>query len=429
MIEFENALIGNALFDPGACDYAFGQVRPDHFLDKTNAAIWEAIQAILRDSLVPDMVMVSERLKNDPTAISKLMEAIQGAYTATTCRQNANMVLDSHKMRESEVTLIRLLESVKAGTQTVKSLKTEVEALALGLAERTNDKGLTHVSKIADIVIGQMKDVSDGIFPGVRFGFRDLDEKNFFLRNGTLNYLAARPAMGKSAFALSIAKRCGQNVALYTMEMGNDEQYQRLLSPIVGMCNNDYFDKAKLDANISKIERGIKRVNDYKIWLNDDAKVTTTIIYHQCKRMQNERGLGLVIIDYTGLVKSLEKNKNRQEIMGNISLELKAIATDLKVPILSLAQLNRDCEKREDKRPQLSDLRESGGLEQDAHMVMSIYRDEVYKKDGVKGHAELIFLKNRGGRIGMVPVKFNGYVTDFTDWNENENFIPQRGER
>lgn len=207
-------------------------------------------------------------------------------------------------------------------------------------------------------------------------------------------------------------------VAYFSIEMPSDENYERLLSPIVKMSGDDFRRKEMVASNAKIILDGMEEVNKNHIWMSDDRVITVPSIRSQTKRLMAERDIKLIIVDYLGLVKPTGKFATRKDEVTSVSNGLREIAYDLDLSVLALHQLNRECESRTDKRPILSDLRESGDIEQDVHIAMFLYRDHVYHEEADRQEAELIIRKNRGGKIGRIKLTFEGQYTEFRDYEE-----------
>lgn len=424
----EQAIISDVLYDETKCDYTLKNIKPEHFENPNLKRLWIVITDLLGKGVSPTTSQLIEATRDDRGLSALIMDLMSGSYTAANSKQNSDLLLDRYHLRVAHKSFLKLNDKITQGIVTVKEIRDNLDALSLFLTDRTSDKGLKHISKVAPTVISQFKDVVQGKFPGVKTGFKEIDDKKIYFRNGTLNIIGGRPKMGKSALCTSLVKRIGAKAAFFSIEMGEDEQYERLLSTETGMSGDDFRTGQLLNLNVKNIESGVEKVNKLPLWINDDRNITTATIRSQCKRLQDKEGLDIIFVDYLGLVSTAKKYNSRREEVSAISHELKEIAKELNVPVVALAQLNRDCEARPDKRPMDSDLKESGDIEQDAHMIWFVYRGEIYYDDEIEGEkdkAEIIISKNRGGKTGIINLTFKGSTTEFIDYiPRKENFLP-----
>jgi replicative DNA helicase len=292
------------------------------------------------------------------------------------------------------------------------------QAMALGDAAAV-DGGLKTMREVLAGCWKEWHAAAAGKIVGVKTGISDLDAVLGAFRPGTLNVIAARPGFGKSMFALQIASTCGLPVALYTLEMTSEEQAERMISSEVeGLTSEGLRSAAVLEAKRHSIGEALKKLAQSNIQMNDQTSTTMNQIASQCRRMKRTSGLGLIIVDYLQLILVEGRGENRVREVGQISKGLKRIANELRVPVIAIASLSRECEKRDDKRPILADLRESGEIESDAHAVIFLYRHSEYvqsfaQDDRLRAATEIIVKKNRGGKKGIIPTVFDGLRARF----------------
>jgi len=411
-MDVEQQILGAILFDYGSCGYAFERLLPVHFINKQHSQFYEEIIELRNQGKDLDLVTIGNQTKFYDLALS----CSTSVYTAANIRSHVDICLDRYYLAVTRQMLIEAVKSLEEIDRSPSKLRKRIEDMAFFLADRAQDRGLQHISEISQPTIHQLNEIQQGNFPGVKTGFSKLDDMGFYFRRKTITVLAARPGMGKSALALKIAKNCKENVAFYSMEMANEEQYERLISMKTALTNDDLRSKSTLESQGDRIVTAAAEINEHPIWMNDSTRVTIPMILNQCKRLKARKGLGLIIVDYMGLVKTGGKFGSRREEVGYISKGLKNVANELDVPVLALSQLNRSCEERHDKRPILADLRESGDIEQDAHMVWFLYRPEVYDPKDNPGKAEIIIRKNRSGLTGSTPLTYHKGSTDFVDY-------------
>ena len=411
-LDVEKQILSAIMLNVNSCTIAFELLNPEHFINPKHQKLFAYMVEMHNKGETLDIVTLSEHSDQ----VDLIMEISTESVTTAHIKSHVNICLDRWFMLKGREKLIEAVKSLESKDRSVDDLRTRCEELAFFLSDRVTDKGLQHISNVCTSTIKGLVKMREGKFPGVQTGFKDLDDAGFQLRKKTMTVLAARPGMGKSALALKIAKNCKENVAVYSLEMANEEQYERLISMETGLSNDDMRSPAILEQKFKEIADSTVAINETKIWINDSPKVSIPTITNQCKRLKAQHGLGLLIVDYLGLIKTGGKYGSRREEVGSISKGLKQIGTELDIPILALGQLNRSCEDRSDKRPILADLRESGDIEQDAHMVMFLYRGEVYDEKEAPGVAEVLIRKNRSGRIGTEKLTYVKSTTNFKDY-------------
>ncbi|MBU6317467.1 MAG: replicative DNA helicase, partial [Acidobacteria bacterium] len=373
-----------------------------------------------------DVVTVADELRR-----AGLLDDIGGAQALNELQNATPAISNAGRYAKivQDTALLRKLISVAGDITEMAYLEPDDVTKALDEAE-------SKVFEIAeDRVVDSTRPLSDLISPvmdrlqetfeqgasitGTATGLNDLDELLSGLQPSTLNIVGARPAMGKTALGLGIAthvaKSTNRPVLVFSLEMGHDELTQRILSSEAEVESTKMRTGRLVDADWTKIGRAINRLDGVPLYLDDNPRVTVMEIRAKARRLKARHGgLGLVMVDYLQLMSGGSSSENRQLEVSEISRGLKILARELETPILALSQLSRSLESRADKRPMLADLRESGSLEQDADVVMFLYRDEVYNRDSPdKAAAELIVAKHRSGPIGTARLVFRGQYTKF----------------
>jgi replicative DNA helicase len=418
-IEAEKELLKCIIFDYLSCEKAFETLKPEYFNSTKHQQIFEKMSKLAEIGTDINIITLTEASDINTDYI---MDLSSDAFSAVQMSSYLDIVVNQYFKREGHKRLIEAAEHAKNSEATPDSLRELTEDAAYFLSHRSEYKGLQSLTVVAEETIKQLERISESGEGGVKTGFKDLDRLGYTFRPKTLNIIGARPAMGKSALALDIAEKCEVPVAFFSLEMEGIEQVERMISKRLGLTNTKLRSKEVILENTDKIADTAHDVSKMKIWINDSPSVSPIQIRMQCKRMQAKHGLGLVIIDYMGYIRDKQRHENRRIEMGHFSRSLKELAKDLNVPIVCLCQLNRSCEDRSDKRPLLADLRETGDIEQDAHMVWFLYRESVYEENSNPESAEVLIRKNRGGKIGSVRLTFKKEITSFKDYYQSATF-------
>ena len=432
-VEAEQALLGSILIDSRCLAEVIGIVKPEDFYLQQNREIFEAVYTMFNFSETIDPVTVLEKMRemgthrdNSRDYILQLMEITP---TAAHAARYANIVKDKAMLRGLGQAATDIGEMVYDGVGTPGEMLESAEKKIYALRKGERGDSLEHIGTILHKVFDNLTELSqsDSAIPGLSTGLRDLDMKINGLNKSDLILVAARPAMGKSALALNIgvnvAKKYNKTVAIFNLEMSREQLALRLLAS-EGFLELQKLATGKLsEEEWNKLCMASAALSQTDIRIDDNPTVTVADINAACRRLDN---LGLVVIDYLQLMNGSGYGKggdNRVTVVGEISRSLKIMAKELNVPVVCLSQLSRAVESRTDKRPILSDLRESGAIEQDADSVMFLYRDEYYNENTEdKGLAECIVAKNRHGETGTVKMQWFGPYQTFTDreWKHAE---------
>lgn len=435
-LEAEQSVLGAMLIDSRCISDVIGMVRPEDFYLQQNREIFETIYTMFNFSQPIDPVTVLDKMKergvfNEQQTTNYLAQLMEITPTAANVKQYAAIVRDKALLRNLSQTASDINETVFEGVGTAEEILEAAEKKVFALRKGNANDSLERIGTILLKVFDRLTELyeSGNAIPGLSTGIKDLDKVISGLNKSDLILLAARPAMGKTSLALnialSVAKSTSKTVAFFSLEMSREQLATRLLS------NESFVENSKLLTGQLEVEdwnnlsTASAALSQTDIRVDDNPSITVAEMNAKCRRMEN---LGLVVIDYLQLMTSAGtkqnySGENRQQVVSDISRSLKIMAKELNVPVLCLSQLSRANESRTDKRPMLSDLRESGAIEQDADEVMFIYRDDYYNKDSAEPNvAEVIVAKNRHGATGTVKLQWLPQYTTFADreWKHAE---------
>ena len=428
----EAALIGGLLLDPDsqAYDKIADIVSDRDFYHPENKQVFTAIQSLKEQSKVTDLLTVSDYLDSgsdfeEESSINYLSDVLEKTSGSSNIIEYAKIIREKALLRE----LIQISSDI---AQSASNPEGRSPSELVDLAE-TNifeiaERGSRNVafSEMSDLV-KQTYDELDkrsqggGQITGVSSGFRELDNITAGLQKGELIIVAGRPSMGKTAFALNIAEHTAladdNPVAIFSMEMSASALAQRMISSL-GRVNAHSIKTGQLEEkDWNRIDGAIQQIKNAPIYIDDTPSLTPIELRARARRIKREKGLELIVIDYLQLMSVPGNTENRAVEISEISRNLKALARELNIPVIALSQLNRSVEQRTDKRPQMSDLRDSGAIEQDADLIAFIYREEVYDKEtDKKGVALIDIAKQRNGDIGEFNLTFLGRYTKFENW-------------
>jgi len=434
-IEAEQAVLGALMLDDLAWESIADRLTDEDFYRRDHRLIFGAIRGLADKGQPRDAVTVAEWLEkhDDDEAAGGL------AYVGTLAKETAsaaNVKAYADIVRERSI----LRSLIHVGTEIAgagfnpagrdsRELLEKAEQMVFAIAEQSQKtkEGFSSLSDLAALTLQQIDDLynSDGSITGVPTGLHKLDELTSGLQKGDLIICAGRPAMGKTTLALNIAERAALQhklpTAVFSMEMPSSQLVMRMISSLARINQKKVRTGDLSQEDWSRITSTVTIMSDAPMYIDDSAALSPTEIRARARRLKREAGgLGLIVIDYLQLMQVPGKNENRATEISEISRSLKALAKELDVPVVALSQLSRKPEERPNKRPINSDLRESGSIEQDADVIMFIYRDEVYNEDSPdKGIAEIIIGKQRNGPIGTVKATFLGEFTRF------ENYSPE----
>ncbi len=432
-LEAEQAVLGSILIDSRCLNDVIGIVRPEDFYLKQNREIYETVYTMFNFSQSIDPVTVLDKMRElgvyHDNSRDYIMQLMDITPTAANAVRYAGIVRDKAMLRGLADAGTEIAETVYAQVGTPAELLESAEKKIFALRKGERGDSLEHIGVTLHKVFDRLAVLSqsDSAFPGMSTGLSDLDRKINGLNNSDLILIAARPAMGKSAFSLNlglnVAKKYHKPVAMFNLEMSREQLAMRLLS-IESFVDGQKMQTGKLsDEEWTKLGMASSSLAQTDIRIDDNPSVTVAEMSAKLRRIDN---LGMVIIDYLQLMNGSGYGKggdSRVNVVSEISRSLKIMAKDLNVPVLCLSQLSRGPESRTDKRPMLSDLRESGAIEQDADVVLMLYRDEYYNENTEdKGVVECIVAKNRHGEVGTVKMQWVPQYQTFADreWRHAE---------
>lgn len=425
-IDAEESVLGAMLLSRDAIGVVSEMgLNPQDFYRPANRHIFDAIRALYSSASPADVVTVADELRRNgllvevggPDALHELQNATPAISSAG---HYAKIVQETALLRQLIYAAGDIAELAYGEPDDVIKALDEAETKIFNVAEQRVTDSTRTIEELLPEVMDHLQETYDrgDIITGVPTGYQDLDELLSGLQPSALYIVGARPAMGKTAFGLGMAAHVAQHstkpVLVFSLEMGHQELTQRILSSEARVDSTKIRTGKLAEADWAKIGKAIGRL-EVPLFLDDNPRVTVMEIRAKARRIKARfGGIGLIVIDYLQLMGGNGSSENRQLEVSEISRSLKILARELEVPIVALSQLSRNLEARSDKRPMLSDLRESGSLEQDADVVMFLYRDEVYHPDSPdKGSAEVIVAKHRSGPIGSKRLVFLGQYTRF----------------
>jgi len=432
----EQAVLGSMLIDARCVPEVVEKLRGEEFYLQQNREIYETIYTMFSFSQVIDPVTVLDQLKVNGLFVEGVtreyvVQLMEITPTAANVMEYVDIVKDKALLRQVAEAGAYITDIVADGSGTGQESLEAAEKKLYAIRRGRADQGLEHISTVILDVYDRLSELakSGSAIPGISTGIPELDTYISGLNRSDLILLAARPGMGKTSFALNIAldaaKKTGKTIVIFSLEMSREQLAMRLIS------NESFVDGGKLttgqlsDEDWAKIALASTALGRTDIRLDDNPTLTVADMNAKCRRVDD---LGLVVIDYLQLMQSAggpqRNSDNRQQVVSDISRSLKIMAKELNVPVLCLSQLSRANESRRDKRPMLSDLRESGAIEQDADVVMFLYREDYYEEDTEnRGVAECIIAKNRHGATGTVEMQWLPEFTTFAprEWRHDES--------
>ncbi len=434
-VEAETAVLGSILIDPEAIVQVADYLRPDDFYRDAHRIIYQAAVELYEQREPADLITLTDELARR----DKLEEIGGASYVSSLANQvptSANADYYGHIVERTAI-LRRLIHAagqiaaVAYNEPDATTALDEAEKLIFNISQRFTRSDFDHIRDTLREYIERLEHLHEhrGTIVGVATGFSDLDKITGGLQKSDLIILAARPSIGKTALALSLAHnaalRFGHGVAIFSLEMSKEQLVTRLLSMDAGVDQSRLRTGFLEDDEWERISESVGRLSEANIYVDDTPGISMVEMRSKARRLMMDRGFSLLIVDYLQLMQgsgSSRGHENRVQEVSEISRGLKALARELNVPVLALAQLSRAVESRTEKKPQLSDLRESGSIEQDSDVVLFIYRDEVYNPETErKNIADIIVAKHRNGPVGQVSLYFMPSQTRFRDLELQRN--------
>lgn len=430
----EQALLGGLMLDNAAWDKVADAVSDSDFFRADHRVIFAGIRTLSERSQPSDPVTLSALLASRAEldaagGTAYLAELVADTPSAANVREYARIVRERALLRR----LIEVGNDIAASGyspegRAISELVDEAERRVFEIAEtgQRRGSGFVHLREVLGETVDRldMLHQSKGSLTGLSSGFHKLDEFTAGLQPGDLIIIAGRPSMGKTTLALNIGENAAlgnhKSVAIFSMEMSVEQLAFRMVSSL-GRVDQSHLRNGRFsDDDWPRINGAIQQMSEAPVFIDDTPAMTPTEVRARARRLQRERGLDLIVVDYLQLMRVSGTSENRATEISEISRSLKALARELRVPVIALSQLNRSVEQRQDKKPVMSDLRESGAIEQDADLILFIYRDEVYNHDSPrKGIADITIAKQRNGPTGEFPLTFLGRFTKF------ENYAPE----
>lgn len=425
-IEAEQSVIGSMLIDKEAITIAGGQINGDDFYGKQYGILFDAMVELNDEGKPVDLVTLQQRLKEKSAppeiySLEYIRDVMAAVPTSVNVKYYAQIVAEKAVLRR----LIRVNEEIAnicyAQNESLESILETSEKNIFDIVQRRNNGDFVPIRQIVMNTMNMIEEASKhhGAVTGIATGFLDLDYKTAGMQPSDLILVAARPSMGKTAFVLNIAQHVAfhedKTVAIFSLEMSKEQLVNRLLS-LESKVNSQAIRTGNMkDDEWERLIEGADVIGGSKLLIDDTPGITFGELRSKCRKFKIENNLEMVIIDYLQLMAGSGKNnESRQQEISEISRSLKALARELHVPVIALSQLSRAVEQRPDHRPMLSDLRESGAIEQDADVVMFIYREDYYNRDTeLKNTAEIIIAKQRNGAIGTINL---AWLPDYTQF-------------
>ena len=427
-MEAEQSVLGGLMLENEAWEIIADQINEKDFYRHDHALIFRAIAALSEDDKPYDVVTISDWLEQRSEldsigGLAYLGILANDTPTAVNIKAYAEIVREYSVLRS----LIQVGQDIastayNADGRPSRELLDEAERLVFQIAEQSagNKQGFEDIKTLLAKAVEKVEELykSDEPLTGISSGFSKFDEMTSGLQNSDLIIVAGRPSMGKTSFAMNLAENAAvsgeKSVAVFSMEMPGDQLALRMMSSL-GRIDQHNLRTGKLqDHDWPRLTSSVAMLSKARLFIDDTPALSPTELRARSRRLKKEHGLDMIILDYLQLMQINGSSENRATEISEISRSLKALAKELQVPVIALSQLNRSVEQRPDKRPVMSDLRESGGIEQDADVILFIYRDEVYNPESTdKGTAEILIRKQRNGPIGKVRLAFLGQFTRF----------------
>ena len=426
-IEAERSVIGSMMMNSEAVAAAHEILTEDDFYGRQYGLLFKAMVEMYTSGVAVDLMTLKDKLDHmdampELSDINFLKELLDSVPTSANAKYYAGIVREKSVLRQLIKTSEHIANTCYSGKEELDEILDETEKKVFSIVQNRGESEYVSIDKVVLNAMERIETVSKirGTVTGLPSGYTDLDYKTSGFQKSDLVIIAARPAMGKTAFELNIAEymafRKNATVAIFSLEMSKEQLVNRLLALESSVDSQKIRTGDVDDGDWEKLIEGANTIAKSHMIIDDTASISISELKSKCRRYKREFDLGIVIIDYLQLMTTTGRSESRQQEISEISRSLKSLARELNVPIIALSQLGRAVESRPDKRPMLSDLRESGAIEQDADMVMFIYRDDYYNKESEKkGIAEVIIAKQRNGPIGTIELAWIPKYTKFAN--------------
>jgi replicative DNA helicase len=418
---------GAKLLDADAMTTALESLAPDDFYLDAHRRMFEAIAGLFEKNARADLITVGEALRKAGTfekagGMPALMEISAEVVSSANVAEHCRIVKEKSMLRRLIGSATKILERAYDGNQEPAAIMDQAEGDIYAISASNIKEGFIPITRILSDTFKLIESYSKGEIIGVPSGFKDLDGLTSGFQKTDLIILAGRPGMGKTALALSILANASidhrRTTAFFSLEMGREQLVQRVLCRQAQVNMHLLRTGKLLSRDYPKLSLAAGPIGDAKIFIDDSPALNILELRAKCRRLKAQQGLDMVFVDYLQLMQGVGRLENRQQEISQISRGLKALAKELEIPVMALSQLSRAVEQRGGEgEPKLSDLRESGAIEQDADLVMFVYREEVYNKEAEKGKAKIILAKQRNGPTGDVPVTFQADYASFANFS------------
>lgn len=429
--EAEQAVLGAIFLAPEKMEVAQEQLVPSDFYHMGHRKIFEVMISTYLDGGTIDIVVITERMMakgilQEVGGITYLSDLAGSVPTAANIEWYIRIVKEKSTLRKLVSTCRGIIEN-SYSEEPLEDILDNAEKKMLEISQETRTSELTPIKEVLVDTYGRLEDLASKTsdITGIPTDFRDLDRMTSGFQRSDLIIVAARPSVGKTAFSLNVAqnaaKKSGENVAIFSLEMSKEQLVYRMLSS-EGHIDAQKLKTGQLDDNDwHKLTMAMGLLSSTNLFIDDTPGITVNEIRSKCRKLKQSGSLGMIMIDYLQLIKgNSSRSENRQQEVSEISRSLKALAKELNVPVIALSQLSRGVESRQDKRPMLSDIRESGSIEQDADVVAFLYRDDYYDKESeAKNVIEIIIAKHRNGPVGTVQL---GFLKEYSRFVNLERF-------
>lgn len=424
-IEAEQSVLGSMILDKDVISLVTEILRKEDFYRDDHKEIFDAIIELFDRGEPIDLITLTDSLKKRGTidsigGIEYITNIITAVPTTESAKHYAKIIEEKSILRKLIKISSEMLNLGYEATDDVSAIIDKAEKSIFDLLQKRNSNGFTHIKDVLVSTFDRLEQLynNKGNLTGIPTGFIDLDQKTSGLQNSDLILVAARPAMGKTSFVLNIAQFAAVHtktpVAIFSLEMSRDQLVNRMLSSEVMVESQKMRSGDLEDDDWEKLAKSMGPLSESPIYIDDTPGISMTELRAKCRRLKLEKNLGLIIIDYLQLMSGSKKSESRQQEISEISRSLKILAKEINVPVITLSQLSRAPEARADHTPILSDLRESGAIEQDADIVMFLYRDDYYNPESEKKNiAEVIIAKHRNGSTGTIELRWLGEYTKF----------------